>query len=549
MSAVGSPLSVTSTGFTIPDLESGLAFLARLPLANPLQAEVSLNQFFDTLLEAPPPVMTYLNLLEQTRVPLCFVEEELARRYVNKPLPLGDVEEHAFGQVNAIWRKVTRAYSQCAQLDADADDPEHPLRVALVLHRCIYYTSMIVVEHHRARRELPAGTWLDLHGYYASAEEWGVATYPLADALDPHGRATHCTAAFSAALLMELGGPYSLSVRDQGVVRRWASQWAPLVNVVSATPGEPLPAYVVDLMQDAGLKPSSECLNTDNLRRLDTSRLALVLGQIRQQLSQKIPPGQIGLGEDCSPGQCRRLLDHLSRPWTQARAARKFRRHATSGIARVGVGFEAMHFFVSGQEFTQPENTRMYSRQEFDTLFAFRHMENPSAKLQSQQRYQLPAADQWEVVNQSATGFRLIRSIVGGKVAHYQLIAVCPPDGDRFFLAQVTWLMQDRGNGLVAGIAALPGTPQAVAARLITGHTGKMELYTRAFLLPAVEAVGAPPSLVVPAGWFQAARVIEVVTDKTLRVRVDHVLQEGPDFERVSFTIEERQPAGDHSVL
>ena len=96
MSTIGLPRNGDVIRLAIPDLDTGLTFLARLPLANPLQAEASLDQFFDSLLGTPPSALTYLNLLEQTRVPLCFVEEELARRYINKPLPLGDVEEQAF---------------------------------------------------------------------------------------------------------------------------------------------------------------------------------------------------------------------------------------------------------------------------------------------------------------------------------------------------------------------------------------------------------------------------------------------------------------------
>lgn len=538
MSTIGLPAAGEMIRLAIPDMETGLAFLSRLPLANPLQAEASLNQFFDSLLNEPPSALTYLSLLEHTRVPLCFVEEELARRYVSKPLPLGDIEEQAFQQVIAVWRKVSRAYAQCAQLDSDADDPEHPLRVALVLHRCIYYTSMIIVEHHRARRELPAGVWLDLHGYYASAEEWGVSTYPLADALDSLGRATHCAAAYCTALLMDLAGPYSLSVRDQSIIRRWAWQWAPLIGISSAQPGEALPPYVIDLMQDTGLKPVADCLSTENVRRLDSSRLSIVLAQVRQQLSQRIAPSQLGLGEDCTAGQCRRLLDHVSRPWTLARAVRKFRRHATSGIARIGAGFDAIHALVSGKEFTQPENVRVYSRQEFDTLFVFRQQDDPTAKLNfNKEQHQTAQPDEWEVVNQSASGFRLIRSIAGKKVAHGQVLAVCPHDGERYFLAQVTWLMQDRSAGLVAGIAALPGVPQAIAARAVGDH-GNAELYSRAFLLPAIQAVDTEQSLVLPQGWYQAGRVIEIYTDGVWRVRLNRVLQDGPDFERVSFTLD-----------
>jgi hypothetical protein len=538
MSTIGLPRANEMIRFAIPDLDTGVAFLSRLPLANPLQAEASLNQFFDSLLNEPPAALTYLSLLEHTRVPLCFVEEELARRYVNKPLPLGDIEEQAFQQVIDIWHKVCRAYSQCAQLDADAEDPEHPLRVALILHRCVYYTSMIIVEHHRARRELPPGVWMELNGFFATAEEWGVSTYPLADALDPLGRATHCAAAYVAALLMDLAGPYSLSVRDQSLIRRWAVQWAPLVGIVGAAPGEALPPFVVDLMQDAGLKPVADCLSTENVRRLDTSRLAIVLTQARQQLSQRLSPAQAGLGEDCTAGQCRRLLEHLARPWTQARAARKFKRHATSGIAHVAAGFEAIHFFVSGKEFVQPESTRVYSRQEFDSLFVFRQMSDPTAKLQINQGRQVEQPDDWEVVNQSANGFRLMRSIAGRKVSHGQVLAVCPHDGERYFLAQVTWLMQDRSHGLVAGIAALPGVPQAICARICSGHAGQGELYSRAFLLPSVPAVNPDQSLVLPQGWYQAGRIIEIFSETAWRVRLEHVLQEGPDFERVSFRLD-----------
>jgi hypothetical protein len=534
MSAVITRIPVV---MAIPDLQTGLQILSRLPLANPLQAESELNCFLDSLLQAPPQAAVYLNLLEQLRVPLCFVEEELARRYINKPLPLGEIEEGCFQQVVSTWLKAAHAYAHCAELDTSFDDAEHGLRVALVLHRCIYYTGMAIVEHHRARRELPPGLWLDLHGYYASAEEWGVATLAIPDALDPMGRSTHCTAAFLSLLLSELAGPYSLSVRDQSLVRRWANNWAPLVSLHLAVPGEPLPQFVIDLMQDVGIRSTADCLQTEHLRRLDTSRLAMQLTQVRQQLRQKISPAQIGLGEDCSAGQCNRLLEHLSRPWSQARAPRKFRRQAASGIARVCAGFEAMHYYIAGQEFNQPENVRMYSRQEFDSLFTFRHMVDPTQQLQIHQGQVSFTVDQWEVVNQSANGFRLMRSIVGKKMAHGQLLAVCPHDGEHYLLVQTSWLMQEQGGGLIAGVAALPGMPQAIAARPVAHQDDHSEMFSRAFMLPAIPAAGEEQSLVVPQGWFHAGRIIEIHTDRAWRVKLLHVLSDGPDFERVSFVL------------
>lgn len=531
--------AVSPITFAIRDLQTGCEIVSRISLANPEQAEFDLNRFLDSLLAAPPDGETYFRLLEHARLPIAFVCEELAKRYLNKPLPLGDIEERFFQQVVTLWIKVAKAYAHCAEKDSpEADSMTHAHRVAMILHRCIHCTGMAIVEHQRARRELPWGLWLDLHGYYGSAEEWEVATLAIPDALDSLGRNTHCAAAYISFLLCDMAGCYSLSVRDQILVRRWATYWSPLVSLHPVAPGDSLPHFIVDLMQDLALRPVSECLQTEQLRRLDTTRLAMQLNQIRQQLMHRIPPAQLALGDDCTAGQCNRLLEHLSRPWSQVRAARKFRRHATSGVTRLCTGFEEMHFYVSGKEFEQPENVRIYSRREFETLFAFRHQEDPLQTLSLRREQLAYEVDTWEVVNQSPNGFRLVRSTSGKKMAHGQLLALCPHDGERFLLAENTWLMQEKGGGLIAGIRALPGMPVAIAARPLE-HSGEhiIHKYQRAFLLPATPSVGAEQSLVLPQGWFRSGRIIELFTDGAWQVRLLHVLDDGPDFERISFEV------------
>ena len=131
----------------------------------------------------------------------------------------------------------------------------------------------------------------------------------------------------------------------------------------------------------------------------------------------------------------------------------------------------------------------------------------------------------------------MVRSTSGKKIAHGQLLALCPHDGARFLLAQVKWLMQEKGGGLISGVRALPGIPFAVAARPLDRNTGGDGKYQRAFLLPAVPSVNAEQSLVVPQGWFRADRIIELFTDGAWRVRLVHVLDDGSDFDRVSFVV------------
>ena len=531
--------SIPPVTFAIPDLQTGLEFISRISLADPQQAAIDLNRLLDSLLAAPPDGKTYFNLLESARLPVGFVTEDLAKRYLNKLLPLGELEEQVFEQVVALWQKMAKAYAHCAEQGEPEGESaaEHDRRVAMILHRCIHHIGVAIIDYQRARRELPWGLWLDLHGYYASAEEWGVATLPVADALEPLGRSTHCAAAYIGFLLCDMAGPYGLSVRDQTLVYRWASYWAPLVSLHAAQAGESLPVFVVDLMQDVALRPAVECLQIEHLRRLDTSRLALQLAQIKQQLKQKIPPAQLSLGDDCSAGQCNRLIDHLSRPWSQARAPRKFRRHATSGISKLCTGFEEMHYYVSGKPFEQPENVRTYNRQEFDKLFAFRHQEDPTQLLQVTQEKLTYRLDSWEVVNQSANGFRLVRSLSGKRMTHDQLLALCPHDGERFLLARTTWLMQEKEGGLIAGIKALPGVPVAIAVRS-RDHQGPGDgKYERAFLLPTIASANIEQTLVLPQGWFRSGRIVEIYTDGPWQVKLMHVVEDGADFERISFVL------------
>lgn len=528
-------LAEARAGRRIADLQSGFELLSRLPLANSERAECEINHFLDSLLQSPPAAEVYLQLLEQTRISLCFIEEELARRYTDKALPLGRSEEEAFRQVVATWLKAARAYAHCAQLQGPGDSAAQAERLALILHRCIYYTGMAITEHFRARRQLPAGLWLNLHGYYASAEEWGIATLPVADSLDCHGRSTHCMAATVALLLLELAGPYSLSAVDLGLVRRWANSWAPLVSLQPPVAGEPLPALVVDLMHDGGLRSPVGGQVSDHIRRLETSRLAMQISAARTQLQQRIAPAQLGLGEDCSTGRCQRLLNRLYRPWCLMRSGRRFRRHDATGTAKVCTGFVGMHFHISGSEFTQPESGNAYSRQDFDSLFAFRHMLDPTQVLEVRQSQLGLHLDNWTVVDQCANGFRMLRSLAGTRVEGGQLLALCPHDGHSYLLAQVVWLMQERDDSLTVGVAALPGRPRAIAARMLGIDADASALFSRAFLLPALPAMGSEPTLIIPRGWYRPQRVLEVYDEGLTRVRLQHVTGDGPDFERVSF--------------
>lgn len=528
----------------IADLATGSDLLARLPLNRPLYAAEALCRLLDGLLSTPPPLPVLLELLEQAADPVAYIQIELGRTYLNAPLPLSGEGEQHFRQTLAVWRGLAGCYALAARLVAVAvpDENNHAAqrakRLALTLQRSLHYLALTIAEHQRARRELPEGLWLDLHGGYASAEELGVALLPVPDLLTAGQTTTTCLATYTTELLVDLAGPYRCPPREQTMIRRWTRLWAGRVQLHPMEAGAALPTMGLDLQRDAGVAPLSQDAVRTHLRRLDTRPLLIKLSSIFKGLEQRLSPAELGLGEDCTIGYCKRHLHGLIRPWSLKISVRKFQRHATSGEALAVTGFESMHYAISGAEFRQPETT-VYSRRDYYTLFTFRDQVDPAAALHHRSGQQGFKTTPWLVQNHSANGFRLSCAKPQGRIAHRQLLALRPHDGESYLLAQVSWLMEDRSHGLICGVAVLSGLPRAVAARIAPDKQYASEPYSRAFLLPATPVLDqAPDTLVLPKGWYQVGRQIEINQDGAVqRVQLDRLIADGPDFERASYIV------------
>ncbi|MEY2633627.1 MAG: hypothetical protein RIR00_2281 [Pseudomonadota bacterium] len=479
-----------------------------------------LGRLLDNLLAARHDPDTYFTLLEEARSPLRLIEDELSRRYLNRPLPLSERSERSFQQLIAAWRKMAEAYSQCAELQHDASAAHYPVRMAIILHRSLHYIGKIILEHFNARRELPAGIWMDLHSRFIRAEQLGVALIPVNDFLESDMHSNHCMATYVKLLLVDVSSPYSQSTRNLILIRRWAGMWASLVGVQRIDDDIQIPAYVVDLAKDAGLHPGASATHLEaTLRRLDTSRLGIQMHHAMNQLRQGAQPMEIGLGEDSSR-HVRHLLDQVSRPWTQATAPRRFRRFPASGTARVVFGFDAMHHYLIGD-----------SGAPALPVLPVQHHHGRGQP----QSWDAPI-EQWEIINYSATGFRLGRASIGQRLAYNQLIAFCPHDSQHFMLGQASWLMQEQSGGLIAGISVLPGLPRPVGVHLLEVPPGEDGSLRPAFLLPAVPAIQAVESIVLPTGIFDSDQVLVMHDGQGgCQVRLDRPLQRGRDFERFSY--------------
>jgi hypothetical protein len=101
-------------------------------------------------------------------------------------------------------------------------------------------------------------------------------------------------------------------------------------------------------------------------------------------------------------------------------------------------------------------------------------------------------------------------------------------------LCVVQWLTLKQNGELHLGVRALPGNPEPVAVRPVS--VGIPPAYVQAFLLPDVADQKIEPSLILPGGWFQTGRIIEVFTSEPQRLKLTRLIEKGSDYEQVDFS-------------
>jgi len=509
--------------------------IATLPVTNVAAAHPALESLLRAMHLAPPPAAEYLGVLESAREALAFLQEAMASRYASKPLPASAEETTAFERTVGLWRLMADSYARVAQLgggDATMDQ-----KLALVCQRCIHYAGQSIIEYYRARRAVKAGLWLDLHGYYDTAEDWGLASQGVSEPLDEDTGTVTCATTYATALLVDLANPYSRTSKELALIVRWARQMSPLTTIARTDDSGGGRGYGVDLMQDRGLLPVEQLAASATARLFNTASLGEFVQRLLTGLKAGQTPVSLGLG-DCAKAQAARLLLHLYRPWCLAALPRRFQRNQASGSLAVAYDPDAIYFHVAGREFEQPAHVRSFSRSEVDSMVTFGSMVESAKPVSLQTAQRDHALDHWEIVDQSPHGYRVLRKSAGPRIEHGQLLlALKAPDAKQFVLGRVTWLMQDRDGSLQTGIQVLPHPAAAVGVRPTGLSIAATEKYTRAFFLPAVPAQKEPVSVVLPTGWYSPGRIVEVFTNRQVSIRLGELIIQGSNFERCTFTL------------
>jgi hypothetical protein len=511
-------------------------WLKALPLTNAPLAHATLTTQLELLNRAAIAPLERLKISELLREPVAFVQQEMVKKYLGKPVPLDDVQHNVWKNVVSLWAAIGSAYrlSLQAGLEGDRDVAAH---IALVTHRCLRSTGQQMMEHYRVYREISKELWSQAHELYALAEERGYAMRAVKDSLNKETDATTCTAAYAQILLTDLADPYRLTARQLALLERWLDKWAVRVTVMTAPPEDDSLSLVgVDLAGAVSPVSVRDGQALANPRYLDMDRIATTFRKRIKLLRKGESPAALGLGEDCTQPDCEALLTALYRHWCEATPKRRnFARRQGADKAEVAIGVASIHFFLSGEKiFKQPDEKKKLSKREIEDLQFFGRISEKTEKLHlSQLGF---ALETWQIQDESALGFRLARpDTVGMRTSQKQLIAIRPTDSSTYALGVIKWQILPPNDGLRIGVRVLPGAPLAIAARqasMTADTTGK---YAQAFLLPDLPVLRETASLVLPTGWFSPGRLVEIHSGEAQTVRLTSLIERGSDYERVGF--------------
>lgn len=512
------------------DIPQAKAWLSRQPLANPQQLQAALSAEIAHLNQWPLAGATRLQLMEFLRETVHFAQDECAKRYAGRALPLAPSEQTSFDASRGLWQLMADGYRLC--LDAiEAGDAILRQQAALISQRALLAYACLQFDCCRAQHDFGSTYWQGLHRLYATADRLGCAEREVEDSLKIISRQATPSSTYALSLLLYAAGPFELSLRQVTAVRRWLARWCGKVMIhrLPVPAGEAAP-FVIDLTSSlpAGLVTPSEAGG----RWLD---LTLVRNSIRSRiakLKEGVAPAALQLGEDLSAEACDELLQHLYRHLTRGPQPRVHPRRSAHGEVQLVSGFAGIHYHVSGKVFREPGTTSTISRQHAVELATFGRMSTSEDELRASREFGIEA---WHQIDQSPGGLRIARELgtPGRRIGAGQLLALKMPGDASFSLAVTRWLVATGQGEVHAGIMWIPGAPLGTTARSV--ELAGREQFERAFVLPEVPRLNVPASLILPLNSFRGPHEVELIMPSVGRMQLTRLLHRGLDYDRVEF--------------
>ena len=535
MSIQAHTLAKASSTLQFQDSASCMRWIAALPITNVQMAQQMVFEQVCALTSAELPALDRLKILEALKETVNFTQAEVAKRYLGKPLPLDQADALAWKNVVGLWHALGENYQRCLDAYRAGDLPISPF-AALVTLRCLRAAGHAMFEHYQVYREPGAAAWRALHQLFAFAEEHGVSRMRVQDVFARQDADSSCAEAYLHVLLANLANPYALTVRQMAFLRRWLDKWSSLVTLsVQPLPAGAIPSIAVDFNGDAPALIAERVSPGTSVRFLDLEQIAKSLRQTINLLKQGQTPAQLGLGEDARQPGCESLIMLLYVQWCRCGTLRTEERLDAAEPVEVCFGITESHKLLGGEE-KAPEPASFSSRDKWE-------MDNLGYSMRLSTSAKMPAfkkSENWQILNQSNSGFMCMLREPSAlqRMNHNQLLGIRrSTNAADSRLGTIQWIRVNEQNECQCGIRLFAGAPKAISVRPSNFNLPGNQGLEQALLLPEVAMPATPLSVILPAGWFQAGRMIEIQSETKQVAKLLNLIERGTDFDRCSITL------------
>ena len=504
-----------------PKVLQGL--LASLPATHPVAAAQTIQEHLSLLNRQAVGADARAKLLEIYRPAIFKVTDDLAAHYCSQTLPLSENALAAAATARNLLTELAYGY-KIAILD-------HASRVfalgsgktlAQLIQRAIHTLDRLLQVSYYTYVSPPEAVWSEIHRLYLHAAQLGLHETEIEDTNEK----TSVNLTYKRILLLALADPHHLISADVDRIRDYLARHAHLAQLHPlGTPENPAGVFLVRLKSDSAPTPLAKHRGETDMRTdilLITVELARQVSIQLQQLGGEAAVATPGL--PASSEHDRELLNYLIRHWALA-PKRTFSRLSKNESTNLCAGLDAIHYFLNGevdfaatrQQAEEAEVSLNFTESPIDNSFSHRFN---SAR--------------WLVTNESAGGMAL--SKFPGVPSHLsvgELLGMRSDRGSQWSLGVVRWANNSESGDLEIGAQMLAPTAKAVAVK--PENTNDC---IKALLLPEMQTLQQPATLVTACGIYQPTRILEITMEadsRPVRVRLTRLLERTGSFERFQF--------------
>jgi hypothetical protein len=515
-------------------------WLATLPLLNVVETT---RKLFATLtvynrIEIEPA--TRFALLELLRYPVQQLCGELQKQVTGLPLPLSEKHKTLAEQNRQFQLEMAIGYKRMLLQSPAPQAPKNHERErrqrALVVQRAIRYLNGALLASYQSYSPYPLGSWQEIHALYRHAEAEWLTEFAVPDELNTTLSETTVAHVYLQALLLDLSSPYHLAPRMVGRIQHYLDRYAGLARLLpAAAQFDPACQFLIDQDADrSGIIYTADAELTDpsHYRLLNTVDLARQLHTHLTALQHGETPPLNGLHERFFEDDAFDLLRRLINAFG-LHPKRTFRRANRAKVSVDAlVGLRGIHYWVNGgapftvsSTFVGPMSQRTQLGAP-DTRRVATH--NPELDFSA-----------WDVLDESAGGMALgKKGLVPSPVRVGELAAVRPAGQKAWQLGVIRWVKSPSPSEVQYGVQWIAPQTEALVVKTVAEDTGKESDFLPALLLPGVEALKLPPSLLTGRGVYKPERDIYVDNGFRLyRVRITQPDEITHSFERFQYRV------------